>query len=74
MVSPFIGRIEDIGWPGMDLIRDVAAIYRQCGLKTEILAASVRGTLHVIEAAKVRRTYCHDDSQSAGPTVPASLD
>jgi transaldolase len=52
MVSPFVGRVEDIGWPGMDLIRDVAAIYRQCGFKTEILAASVRGTLHVIEAAK----------------------
>ena len=52
MVSPFVGRLEDIGWPGMDLIRDVSAIYRQCGIKTEILAASLRGTLHVIEAAK----------------------
>lgn len=52
MVSPFVGRVEDIGWPGMDLIRDVAAIYRQCGFNTEILAASVRGSLHVIEAAK----------------------
>lgn len=52
IVSPFIGRIDDIGWPGMDLIRDIVAIYRNYGYKTQILAASIRGTLDVVDAAK----------------------
>ena len=52
IVSPFIGRIDDIGWPGMDLIRDIVAIYRNYGYNTQILAASIRGTLDVVEAAK----------------------
>lgn len=52
IVSPFIGRIDDIGWPGMDLIRDIVAIYSNYGYKTQILAASIRGTLDVVDAAK----------------------
>lgn len=52
IVSPFIGRIDDIGWPGMDLIRDIVAIYRNYGYKTQILAASIRGALDVVDAAK----------------------
>jgi transaldolase len=52
IVSPFIGRIDDIGWPGMDLIRDIVAIYGNYGYKTQVLAASIRGPLHVVEAAK----------------------
>jgi len=52
IISPFIGRIDDIGWPGMDLIDEIAAIYANYGYKTQILAASIRGTLHVIDAAK----------------------
>lgn len=52
IVSPFIGRVDDLGWPGMDLIRDIVAIYRNYGFKTQVLAASIRGTLHVVEAAK----------------------
>ena len=52
IISPFIGRIDDIGWPGMDLIDEIATIYVNYGYKTQILAASIRGTLHVIDAAK----------------------
>lgn len=52
IVSPFIGRIDDIGWPGIDLIREIVTIYNNYGYKTQVLAASIRGPLHVIEAAK----------------------
>jgi len=52
IVSPFIGRIDDIGWPGMDLIRDIVTIYSNYGYKTQILAASIRGALDVVDAAK----------------------
>lgn len=52
IVSPFIGRIDDIGWPGMDLIREIVTIYNNYGYKTQVLAASIRGPLHVVEAAK----------------------
>lgn len=51
IISPFVGRIDDIGWTGMDLVRQIAAIYRNYGFKTQILAASVRSPAHVIEAA-----------------------
>jgi transaldolase len=53
-VSPFVGRLDDIAQPGMDLIRDIVAIYRQCpSFKTEVLVASVRNPLHVIDAARI---------------------
>lgn len=52
IVSPFIGRLDDLGYNGMDLIRDIVTIYRNYGYTTQVLAASVRGTLHVVEAAK----------------------
>jgi transaldolase len=52
IVSPFIGRLDDIGTPGIDLIRDIVTIYRNFGYTTQILAASLRAPLHVIEAAK----------------------
>jgi len=51
-LSPFIGRIDDISWNGMDLIRNVAEIYAIQGFETEILAASIRSPLHIVEAAK----------------------
>lgn len=51
-VSPFIGRIDDIGWDGMTLISDIAEIYAIQGFETEILAASIRSGKHIIEAAK----------------------
>src|SRR6202011_4474152 len=52
IVSPFVGRIDDIGWDGMALIDDIVAIYRNYGIKTQVLAASLRSGVHVIEAAK----------------------
>lgn len=53
-VSPFVGRLDDIGATGMDLIREIVAIYRNYpAIKTEVLVASVRNPLHVVEAAKL---------------------
>ncbi len=51
-LSPFIGRIDDINWDGMQLIRDIAEIYAIQGYETEILAASIRSAKHIVEAAK----------------------
>jgi transaldolase len=50
-VSPFIGRLDDISHTGMDLIRTIGKIYDNYGFKTQILAASIRHPLHVVEAA-----------------------
>ena len=50
-LSPFIGRIDDIGWDGMDLIKQIAEIYAIQGYETEILAASVRNSKHIVDAA-----------------------
>lgn len=52
LVSPFVGRIDDIGWDGNQLIRDIVHIYKEQGFKTLVLAASLRTSVHVIEAAK----------------------
>jgi transaldolase len=49
--SPFIGRLDDAGHVGMDLVRDAMAIYENYGFDTEVIVASVRHPLHVIEAA-----------------------
>ncbi|WP_317090755.1 fructose-6-phosphate aldolase, partial [Clostridium neonatale] len=51
-VSPFLGRVDDISMIGMDLVRDIAEIFAIHGIETEIIAASVRNPIHVIEAAK----------------------
>lgn len=50
-VSPFIGRLDDISHNGMDLIRSILQIYRNYGYETQVLAASIRHPLHVVEAA-----------------------
>ena len=50
-ISPFIGRVDDVGEDGMGLIRDIRTIYDNYGFKTEILAASIRSVSHVREAA-----------------------
>jgi transaldolase len=50
-ISPFIGRVDDIGEDGMGLIRDIRTIYDNYGFKTEILAASIRSVSHVREVA-----------------------
>ena len=52
IVSPFVGRLDDIGAQGMNLIRDILTIYRNYNFSTQILAASLRSPLHVIESAK----------------------
>jgi transaldolase len=49
-ISPFIGRLDDIGAVGMDVVRQTAVIYRNYGFQTQILAASIRSPQHVIDA------------------------
>jgi transaldolase len=51
IVSPFVGRIDDIAWNGIELIENITAIYRTHGYKTQVLAASLRGPTHVVDAA-----------------------
>ncbi len=52
IVSPFIGRVDDLGWPGVDVLGDILTIYKNYGFATQVLAASIRGPLHVVQAAK----------------------
>ncbi len=52
-VSPFIGRLDDIGQDGMHLIKEIKTIFSNYNFKTQILVASIRHPLHVIEAAKI---------------------
>jgi transaldolase len=52
-ISPFVGRLDDVGEDGMALIADICQIYENYPFKTEVLVASVRGPRHVIEAAKI---------------------
>jgi transaldolase len=51
-ISPFIGRLDDISHVGMDLVRDILTIYRNYGYPTQVLVASLRHPLHLVEAAK----------------------
>jgi transaldolase len=51
-VSPFLGRVDDISWDGMQLIRDIRLILDMHNLKTQIIAASIRHPMHVVDAAK----------------------
>ena len=52
-ISPFVGRHDDNGFDGLDLIRDIRLIYDNYGLTTKILAASLRHPIHVLECAKI---------------------
>lgn len=52
VVSPFVGRLDDIGQEGMDLVEDIVAIYRQYQIPTMVMAASIRHVLHCTQAAK----------------------
>ena len=52
IVSPFVGRLDDIGHVGMDLVRSIAEIYEIHNFKTQVLAASLRSPIHVIDAAQ----------------------
>jgi transaldolase len=50
-ISPFIGRLDDIGQDGMQLIRDIVQIYDNYGFATEVLAASIRHPMHIVDCA-----------------------
>ncbi len=52
-ISPFIGRLDDIGQDGMQVVRDIVQIYKNYGYKTQVLVASVRHPVHILEAAKI---------------------
>jgi transaldolase len=52
-ISPFVGRLDDIGTSGMELISDIRMIYDNYDFATEILVASVRSPMHIVEAAKI---------------------
>jgi len=51
-LSPFIGRIDDINWDGMALIREISEIYKLQGYTTQILAASIRSSRHIVDSAR----------------------
>lgn len=52
-ISPFLGRLDDIGSDGLILLRDIVQIYKNYEWKTEVLAASIRHPVHIVEAAKI---------------------
>lgn len=51
-VSPFVGRLDDVGWDGMELVRDIMEIYDIYNFSTRVIAASIRHPLHVLAAAR----------------------
>jgi transaldolase len=67
-ISPFVGRHDDIGFDGMDLIEDIRLIYDNYEYQTEILVASVRHPVHILQAAKIGA-----DVVTAPPTVLKAL-
>ena len=52
-VSPFIGRLDDVGTDGLDLIEQIVGIYQNYGFETEVLAASIRHTQHLLQCAEI---------------------
>jgi transaldolase len=67
-ISPFVGRHDDVGFAGMDLIADIRTIYDNYAFDTQILVASVRSPVHVLEAAKIGA-----DVMTAPPAVIRQL-
>jgi transaldolase len=57
-ISPFVGRLDDVSTPGMELIRDIVEIYENYSFKTEILVASTRSPMHIVEAARLGADIC----------------
>lgn len=57
-VSPFIGRVDDSGWDGVQLVEQIANIYAVQGFKTQVLAASIRNANHIIRCAEVGADVC----------------
>ncbi len=52
-VSPFVGRLDDVSTPGMQLVADILQIFRHYGMTTQVIVSSVRHPMHVVEAAKL---------------------
>ena len=52
-ISPFIGRVDDISGSGMELVEQLVTVYRNYGLDTQVLAASIRHPVHVVEASLI---------------------
>lgn len=52
-VSPFVGRLDDVGQDGMDLVADIVELYQNYSFTTEVLVASIRHPMHVVEAARL---------------------
>lgn len=52
-VSPFVGRLDDIGTPGMDLVAEIMSMFRNYGITTEVIVASVRSPQHVMDSAAI---------------------
>jgi len=67
-ISPFVGRLDDIGQDGMDLIRDIRLIYDNYAFDTQILVASVRHPVHILESARIGA-----DVMTAPPSVIKAL-
>ncbi len=67
-ISPFVGRHDDVGFDGMDLIRDIRLIYDNYAFDTQILVASVRHPIHVLESARIGA-----DVMTAPPAVIRAL-
>ena len=67
-ISPFVGRHDDVGYPGMELIADIRLIYDNYDFATQILVASVRNPIHILEAAKIGA-----DVMTAPPSVIRQL-
>jgi transaldolase len=57
-ISPFVGRLDDVATPGMELIRDIVEIYTNYNFKTEVLVASTRNPMHIVEAARLGADIC----------------
>jgi transaldolase len=57
-VSPFVGRLDDVGTNGMELIRDIVEIYDNYEFTTEVLVASCRHPIHIVEAARIGADIC----------------
>ena len=57
-VSPFVGRLDDVGTNGMELIREIVEIYNNYNFVTEVLVASCRHPMHIVEAAKMGADIC----------------
>lgn len=57
-VSPFVGRLDDVAAPGMDLVTQIVDIFENYPLSTDVLVASTRGPLHVVEAARLGADVC----------------